>query len=168
MVNKTRFELIAELTENNHTLSREDEKRRANLALKAERYNIMMKKNVMANVTETWVGKLKGKLQVAWECGLLDLDKCCVENYNEKGKLDDMGNIIEETSLDLLLSSCTDFIEEESLLQMNLRKMGATCFHSPKFHCGLAREGIEYSWGNTKAKYWKIQTKERYYFKIPC
>ena len=161
MVNKTRFELIAELTENNHTLSRDDKKRRANLALKAGRYNIATTKKVMTNVTETWVGKPKGKLQVAWERGLLNLDKYCVEDYNEKGKLDDMGNIIEETSLDLLLSSCTDFIEEESLLQMNLRKMGATCFHSPKFHCELAGEGIEYSWGNAKAKYRKIQTKKK-------
>ena len=65
MVNKTRFELIAELSENNHTLSREDKKRRANLVLKAERYNIVTKKKVMTNVTETRVGKPKGKLQVA-------------------------------------------------------------------------------------------------------
>ena len=26
--------------------------------------------------------------------------------------------------------------------------MGALCFHSPKYHCELACEGIEYSWGN--------------------
>ena len=99
----------------------------------------------MTNVTETWVGKLKEKLQVTWERGLLNLNKYCVEDYNEKGKLDDMGKIIEETSLDLLLLSCTDFIEEESLLHMNLRKIEATCFHSPKLYCELAREGIEYS-----------------------
>ena len=100
----------------------------------------------MTNVTETpWVGKPKGKLQMAWEHGVLNLVKYCMEDDNEKGKLDDIGNIIEETSLDLLLSLCTDFIEEESLLQMNLRKMGATCFHSPKFDCELAGKGIEYS-----------------------
>ena len=82
MVNKTRFKLIAELTENNHNLSREEDKKRrgANLVLKAERYNIMTKKKIVTNVTETWVGKPKGKLQVVWEHGRLNLDKYCVED----------------------------------------------------------------------------------------
>ena len=81
MAKKTRFKLIAELsTKNNHNLSREDKKRRTNLVLKAERYNIMTKKKIMTYVTETWVGKPKGKLQVVWEHGLLNLDKYCVED----------------------------------------------------------------------------------------
>ena len=41
-------------------------------------------------------------------------------------------------------------------MQLTMEKLGATCFHSPKFHCELTGEGIEYSWGNAKVKYWKI------------
>lgn len=72
--------------ENNHTLSRDDKKRRANLALKAGRYNIATTKKVMTNVTETWVGKPKGKLQVAWERGLLNLDKYKVSLRTCRGR----------------------------------------------------------------------------------
>lgn len=33
--------------------------------------------------------------------------------------------------------------------------------HTPKYHCEVAGEGIEYSWGNSKAKYRKIRAKDK-------
>ena len=66
-----------------------------------------------------------------------------------------------ETSLDHLLSTCTDFVDEESLLQMKVRKLGAVCIHSPKYHCEMAGEGIEYSWGNAKMKYRRIKASSK-------
>ena len=105
---------------------------------------------ITTQTKESWVGRPKGKLQVAWERGILNLDKYCIEDYCDKGKLDAFGNIIHDTRFDELLSSCIECSEEESMLQMNLKKMGAFFWHSPKFHCELAGEGIKYSWGNPK------------------
>ena len=59
-------------------------------------------------------------IQVAWEQGLLELDIFCFESFTEKGKLDGMGNIISNISLSQLLTKCSDCLEEESLLQLNL------------------------------------------------
>jgi len=100
-------------------------------------------------------------LQIAWERGLLDLETYSVEQFTEKGTKNAMGNIMEETCLTALLPNCSDFIEEESLLQMNIRKLGAVCTHSPKYHCELAGEGIEYSWGNAKMKYRRMKWSDK-------
>ena len=100
-------------------------------------------------------------LQIAWERGLLDFDNFFVEEFSEKGKLNEMGNRIDATCLPVLLSECADFIKEESLLQLNLRRLGVTCMHSPKYHCEIAGEGIEYSWKNAKVKYRRIKVKDK-------
>jgi hypothetical protein len=57
------------------------------------------------------------------------------------------------TSLKYLMSNCTDFIEEESLLQLMGHQMGATIDRTPKCHPEIAGEGIEYSWACLKNKY---------------
>ena len=100
-------------------------------------------------------------LQVARERGLLDLDNYCVEDFSDKGKLDEFGNRKKETSLDILLSQCSDFLNEESLLQLNIRKLGCGVIHTPKYHCEMAGEGIEYSWGNAKMKYRSFKASEK-------
>ena len=56
-------------------------------------------------------------LQVAFEQGLLDLDKFCIAHFSEKGSLN-------YASLALILSSCTDFVKEGSMFQMSLKKWG--------------------------------------------
>ena len=128
-------ELYNAFTSTGHHIPKTERRQKANLVKWALQYNIAIKKDINTNVTKTWVNKLKG--------ALLNLEKYCVEDFSEKGKLDEYGNVIEDTSLDLLLSKCTNFLEEKSLLQLNLQKLGATCYHSPKFHCELAGEGIE-------------------------
>ncbi len=57
------------------------------------------------------------------------------------------------TSLQNLLAKCSDFIDQETLLQCTVRKLGASLDRSPKYHCEIAGEGIEYSWGNAKMRY---------------
>ena len=47
------------------------------------------------------------------------------------------------------------------MLQMNMQKMGATCFHSPKYHCDISGEGIEYSWVNSKYEYQQIKSSDK-------
>ena len=127
----------------------------------AKNQDIPLKKSVEKGVTKTWVGTPKGMLQIAWERGLLDLDSFCVEDFSDKGLLDDMDNRIEKTNLSTLLTNCSDFADEESLLQLNIRLLGAVCIHSPKYHCEISGEGIEYSWGNSKAKYCRIKVKDK-------
>jgi hypothetical protein len=115
----------------------------------------------MTGSTEKWSTKPKGKLQVARERGLLDLESYCVKDFSEKGQLDAFGNRNKDTSLDTLLSQCSDFLREESLLQLNVRKLGCSVFHTPKYHCELAGEGIEYSWGNAQIKYRSFKSSEK-------
>ena len=52
-----------------------------------------------------------------------------------------------------MLGNCTDFEEEESMLQSIGSALGATIDRTLKCHCELAGEGIEYSWGCSKNAY---------------
>ena len=87
-------------------------------------------------------------LQVLWERGLIDEQN--LAQYTVNGRKDEMGILQHHTSLKLLLGNCIDFEEEESLLQSKGRLLGAVIDQTPKCHCELAREGIEYSWGCAK------------------
>ena len=60
----------------------------------AKQYNIPLNKTVKKGVTETWVGKPKGMLQLAYERSLLDLDNVCIADFSEKGRDNDAGNVI--------------------------------------------------------------------------
>ena len=67
-----------------------------NLVDLAITHKIAIKKSVEKGVTESWVNKPKGLLQIAWERGLLDLESFCVEDFSTKGKLDAFGNRMEK------------------------------------------------------------------------
>jgi hypothetical protein len=95
-----------------------------------------------------WQGKPKGMLQVLWERGFIDQEN--LAQYTVNGRKDEMGILQHHTSLKLLLGNCIDFEEEESLLQSKGRLLGAKIDRTPKCHCELAGEGIEYSWGCAK------------------
>ncbi len=45
------------------------------------------------------------------------------------------------------MANCLDFEKEESLLQVNGHEMEVLVDRTPKCHCELASEGIEYTWG---------------------
>ena len=45
---------------------------------------------------------------------------------------------------------CTNFIQEENMLQINIRSIGGIFLHTPKYYFGIYSEGIKYSWGNSK------------------
>lgn len=110
-----RAELIEEITEAGHILP-QGRNRKKDIVEFAMKYDILVKKSVVKGVTETWVGAPKGMLQVAFERGLLDLEKYCVGDFSSKGLENEMGNRIENTRLESLLASCSDFIGEESQL----------------------------------------------------
>jgi hypothetical protein len=70
-----------------------------------------------------------------------------------------MGTIQKNTSLLELTANCADFENEETLLQTKGREMGILVDRTPKCHCELAGEGIEYSWGCAKNLYWRQPLK---------
>ena len=100
---------------------------------------------------EGWEGKQKGLLQVLWERGFIDVNH--LSAYTIDGRKDAYGVVQKETSLKHLMTNCTDFEEEESLLQSMGRRMGILVDRTPKCHCEMAGEGVEYSWGCAKNAY---------------
>ena len=62
-------------------------------------HDISLNKSVERSISKSWVGRPKGMLQFTWYRGILDLDGFFVGDFTEKGKLDNMGNIILNTSL---------------------------------------------------------------------
>jgi hypothetical protein len=153
---KTADDLRAELSE---LFEREDVS--CNVCLKAanakklkelaELHDIPLKKPYV-KIRQGWVGKAKGKLQIAFERGLLDPTKS-YDFYSEKGRKDEHENMIEGTSIDKLIQSLRDFREEKTLLQVRAEEMGISIVRSPKCHPEIAGEGIEYVWGVSKNHY---------------
>ena len=108
---------------------------------------------------EGWQGKAKGLLQVLWERGFIDTTN--IEKYTMNGRQDACGVLMPETSLKNLMANCVDFEEEESLLQANGHEMGVLVDRTPKCHCELAREGIEYTWGCSKNYYRALRLHDK-------
>jgi hypothetical protein len=113
--------------------------------------------NILTNYEETeikegWEGKAKGMEQILWERGWIDENRPR-KDYSKLGTKDSMGAIQKDTSLLELLANCADFENEETMLQAKGQEMGILVDRTPKCHCELAGEGIEYSWGCAKNFY---------------
>jgi hypothetical protein len=94
-----------------------------------------------------YVGKSKGMKQALWERGLL------VDGMVEKIAEDDLERD-QSKSMQHVLSQCEDFRKEVTALQEIFRRRGHILVMTPKGHCELAGEGIEYCWGRMK-KYFR-------------
>ena len=81
-------------------------------------------KEEQAIIIEGWEGKAKGLLQVSWECGFIDPTKNMKTDYTINGKKNALGILQCKTSLKAIISNCTDFEEEETMLQAMGRSMG--------------------------------------------
>jgi hypothetical protein len=114
-------------------------------------------------VREGWVGKPKGLFQILWERGWIDPNKR-YSDYSLDGKShwkDERNEVLEQYlpfCLRHLLSECTDFKNEVSALEdLALKLSTETCNikinFTPKYHCEIAGEGIEYAWGYSKRYY---------------
>ncbi len=53
----------------------------------------------------------------------------------------------------MLLDSCTNFVNKKTQLEFVCESLGAEALITTKYHMDYAREGIEYSWGASKAIY---------------
>mmetsp|Transcript_9246 Transcript_9246/g.13427 ORF Transcript_9246/g.13427 Transcript_9246/m.13427 type:complete len:132 (-) Transcript_9246:184-579(-) len=110
-------------------------------------------------IEEGWQGKPKGLLQILWERGWIDATT--LGNYTMGGRQNASGVLMKNTSLKLLMANCIDFEEEESLLQHYGRELGVTVDRTPKCHCELAGEGIEYAWGFSKNYYRTLSLSDK-------
>ncbi|KAI2495979.1 hypothetical protein MHU86_18546 [Fragilaria crotonensis] len=125
-------------------------------------------------IIEGWVGKPKGLLQVLWERGWIDMEKCREQEdkegnnvintsyYTLSGRKDPVtGKIIESSSLRGLMGNCNDFKTEETALQFLGSQLGVQVMLTPKFHCEFAGEGIEYAWAQAKALMRRTPMREK-------
>ena len=86
-------------------------------------------------VEQGWEGQTKGILQSLWERGFIDINN--LNQYTLDGRKDKNGELFLETSLKYVLSYCTDFQEEESLLQTMGWSMGILVDLTLKCHPNL-------------------------------
>ena len=135
--NKTKKELSRELLARGLVEPNNVPNGLAELQQRATQHDINLKKDV-AEVSEGWVGKPKGLSQITWERGFW----YPLETYTK-------ARLVE------FLADCTDFENAETNLQMIARTLGVQAERSPKFHCEIAGEGIEYDWAHCKQKYRK-------------
>jgi hypothetical protein len=105
----------------------------------------ILEKETCETILEGWVGKAKGMFQVAWERGFIDPVQ--VSQYQVDAPCDFLGAEIKNLSLQEILPSCKDFLNEKSQLQYVIESLGGTCQMSPKYHPEIAGEGIENLWG---------------------
>ena len=79
--------------------------------------------------------------------------------YTIRGKKDEIGTAIQDTSLLHIMDQCRNFSEQDTQLQYNGRKLGAAVDRTPKCHPELSGERIEYSWGRAKNLYRILKLK---------
>ncbi|KAI2504134.1 hypothetical protein MHU86_10334 [Fragilaria crotonensis] len=72
-----------------------------------------------------------------------------------------MGALRKDTSLRYLMSNLKDFEGQETMLQLKATEMGVFMDRTPKCHCELAGEGIEYAWGCAKNHYRRQPLKDK-------
>jgi len=117
-------------------------------------------------IQEGWCAKPKGIFQILFERGKIDPD-VPTRSYKKYGTkatdFEENGDLKESSKpfvLAFLLSQCPDFVNEISDLQHLAAELSdetctVTIEFTPKYHCEIAGEGIEYCWGFTK----KIQRR---------
>jgi hypothetical protein len=92
-------------------------------------------------LAQGWANKAKGAFQVLYERGWIDPHN--YKKYTEKGQVGDMGMVLEETSINMLMKKQSDFLHELTLLQYYGQKLGVQVDRTPKCHPEMAGEGIE-------------------------
>ena len=111
-------------------------------------------------IIQGWEGKPKGMEQILWERGWID-PNVARKVYTVHGTKDSMGALRKDTSLQYLMSNLKDFETQETMLCLKAREMGVMIDRTPKCHCELAGEGIEYAWGCAKNHYRRQPPKDK-------
>ena len=123
---------------------------------------------------EGWCGRPKGLKQVLFERGFVNPD-VPHGRYTMKGRRDDVdehGNLNDEGKkycLPYLMKQCKDFREEKMDLEYMVEELGVELdtdcifrvLFTPKYHCEMAGEGIDFTWGAGKHWYRKLPMKDK-------
>ena len=92
-----------------------------------------------------------------------------MKHFGDDGRLTDDGK---KLCLNCMLSQCKDFQDENSDLEFLVEEISDkvdcnfSILFAPKFHCELAGEGIEYSWGASKKIYRRYPLSIRKTFEL--
>ena len=105
-------------------------------------------------IKEGWVGKPKGLLQVLWERGLIDTG-INLKDYSLTGKKDALGTVNNNTNLRHLMGMCSDFLNEEGMVQHIAKNLGVTVLLTPKCHAE------RYLWACAKGAYRNMSLQEK-------
>jgi len=77
--------------------------------------------------------------------------------YTKGGKKDaESGDIDESTSFVSILSNCADFKKDFPILEKIAEPYNSMIWFTPKYHCKLAGEGVEYVWGYYKPLFCRV------------
>ncbi len=68
----------------------------------------------------------------------------------------DKSDIVEELSLEHLMSECTDFVNVVSHLEYVCEQLGVRALFTTKYHAEMAGKGVEYSWAHSRNLYRKM------------
>ena len=171
--NKTKIELLKDLRQSGYDTTKQRYLKDDLIALCGQRNTSVMVEE--CEVKEGWLGRPKGMLQILWERGWIDSTKVVSSRsmrYSKEGKKGDFGEdgkLKDENRqyvLSHLLKQCKDFKEEMSDLEHLAKELGGpdatiSILFTPKYHCELAGEGIEYCWGAAKRIYRKLPLKKK-------
>ena len=139
------------------------------LAFRCKNNNLPTTRTIKTGLFPHWEGKPKGLINVCVERGLVPLQQVLVRQYYSKNGKKVNGEIDESTSLVSILEDCSDFKNEVSILQKVADKYNANAWFTPKYHCEIAGEGIEYLWGYGKQIYRRVpmvQKKKKQFEKL--
>ena len=165
---KTKPELLSELRDAGFAIKGKYTMRE--MKNQAVRFNIPLEKTENY-VQPGWVGQNKGLLQVLWERGFINERE--VKKYRLEAQdihKDEFGTIKQEYLpylLRELMANCSDFKNEKSAMEHLCEQLSSKGDNSisivptPKYHCELAGEGIEYGWGYSKKVYRSIPYEEK-------
>ena len=146
ITNLTKAQLIASIAESNNAPDNLDRKRLPALRAIAERMGLPTR-TVERKITQGWIGKAKGLLQLCWERRLIEFDA-------PKG-------VYNKAQLKEALEQCHDFKTEVSLVEFVARQRGWLVIFSPKAHPEVAGVGIEYIWAACKNWLHMVPLEER-------
>ena len=115
-----------------------------------------------------WLGANKSLLQVLWERGYINEVK--VSKYRLEAKQNQNGDVAEENQSYLLremMANCPDFRNEKSAIEDLFEKLSAKgqnnihLLTTPKYHCEIAGEGVEYVFGLMKRFYRSLKMDDK-------
>ena len=165
---KTNTELLVELRQKQFEIK--GHYKRPELERIATQWNIPLQIEEKV-ILPGWVGQNKGLLQVLYERGFVKEEEWKRYRLDCKdSQKDENGNVLEQFKpylLRHLMAECTDFKEELSAMELLFEKLSekGECrielLTSPKYHCEIAGEGIEFAWGLLKKLYRSISLEKK-------